>query len=626
MTHIDMGDLYAYMEGALTGDSEPERKRIEEHLAGCEDCTRTLEEEKKLAQFVSKALSVEVPTHVLDSLPTAGELRALAETNAPSVTPITEAVKTQDKRRRRKAAFLPKWWVLQPQWQQVAALLVLFVGGAYVVINKQGTPPSVIPALVGPSTPQVRSPAGVTPAVAADAPAMEKGLPATDGDLPFLEIRTGETILGSLEAGDEVLGDGSFADPWIYRARAGRTVIIDLLSIDFDAYLFIGNEAADILAEDDDSGEGMNSRISFTPTESASYGIVVNSYDSTGRGQYALSVTLEDPDAESAGRAPDLSEPDWENLYPGNGDPNDRYALIVGIADYPGSDADLIGPDVDAQQFRGLLTDEFGFQDRNIVTLTDSEATRDHIIQAFSRHLGQAGPDGLAVFFYSGHGTQLEENFGLAGVYDPEPDGRDEAILVWGSTEYANISDDELGILADRLEANRTLIVLDACHTGTGTRSAASDGRQPKWTNLEDIEQSLERREEYLTGRISPLSTSSGFFLSRTSPFPLPTSAEDTPVISVGSTSIEVSDPMRHVLLAASADEEKAYTDPEFGYGVFTRMLVEEMRNASTLTTFDEMMARVQQRTLERTEGDQTPQTEGQLSSSRIREFLSRNR
>ena len=88
----------------------------------------------------------------------------------------------------------------------------------------------------------------------------------------------------------------------------------------------------------------------------------------------------------------------------------------------------------------------------------------------------------------------------------------------------------------------------------------------------------------------------------------------------------EVSDPRRHVLLAASAAEEKAYTDPEFGYGVFTRMLVEEMRNASELTTFDEMMARVQQRTLVRTEGDQTPQTEGRLSSSRIREFLSRNR
>ena len=616
MTHIDMGDLYAYMEGALAGDSESERKRIEEHLAGCEECAQTLEEEKKLAQFVSEALSVEVPTHVLDSLPTAGELRALAEANAPSVTPITGGDKARDKPRRRMATFLPEWLVLQPQLQ-AAALLVLFLGGTYVLLNQQGTPPSAIPGL-SPSAPQIRSPAAAetlttdesliqelgpdepetptpstptSPAVSADAPAMAKGLPAMDDELPVPEIRTGETILGSLEAGDEVLEDDSFADPWIYRARAGRTVIIDLLSNDFDAYLFIGNQEADILAENDDSGEGTtNSRISFTPTESASYAIVVTSYGANEAGQYALSVTLEDPDAESTGGAPDLSEPDWENLYPENGDPNDRYALIVGIADYPGSDGDLIGPDVDARQFRGLLIDEFGFQESNIVTLTDSEATRDHSVQAFSRHLGQAGPDGVAVFFYSGHGTQLEGNFGLTGIYDPEFDGQDEAILVWGSTEYANISDDELGILADRLEANRTLIVMDACHAGTGTRTT-SDGRQAKWTNIEDIKQSLERSAETIVSMLT-----------------------------------EVSDPRRHVLLAASMDQEKAYTDPEFGYGVFTRILVEEMRNASALTTFDEMMAGVQQRTLVRTQGDQTPQTEGRLSSSRIREFLSRNR
>jgi hypothetical protein len=82
---------------------------------------------------------------------------------------------------------------------------------------------------------------------------------------------------------------------------------------------------------------------------------------------------------------------------------------------------------------------------------------------------------------------------------------------------------------------------------------------------------------------------------------------------------------VRHVLLAASAADENAYTDPEFGYGVFTRMLVEEMRSARSSATFDEVMERVRERTLERTDGDQTPQVEGQLRSSVISRFMSRN-
>jgi serine protease Do len=87
----------------------------------------------------------------------------------------------------------------------------------------------------------------------------------------------------------------------MYGARAGSTVIIDLLSNDFDAYLFIGDEEAVILAEDNDSGGGTDSRIFFTPTESKSYRIVVNSYGENEVGQYGLSVTLEDRDTAEQG-------------------------------------------------------------------------------------------------------------------------------------------------------------------------------------------------------------------------------------------------------------------------------------------------------------------------------------
>ena len=95
------------------------------------------------------------------------------------------------------------------------------------------------------------------------------------------------------------------------------------------------------------------------------------------------------------------------------GDPSARYALLVGIGDYPGTRNDLNSPVADARIMQDVLVNTFGYDPDHLVLLLDEEADREHIIDAFQRHLGQAGPEGTALFFYSGHGMQLGENRGL---------------------------------------------------------------------------------------------------------------------------------------------------------------------------------------------------------------------
>ncbi len=156
------------------------------------------------------------------------------------------------------------------------------------------------------------------------------------------------------------------------------------------------------------------------------------------------------------------------------------HALLIGIGDYPAeggwkkisssNDLDVISQSL---QNRGVPA-------ADIATLSDAAATRDGILNAF-RHdfLDKLRPGDVAYFQFSGHGQQvIDEPDG------DELDGFDEAIVPYDSPMKFEagvnegqklIRDDELsGLLT---EARRRIgprgnlvVVLDACHSGTGTR------------------------------------------------------------------------------------------------------------------------------------------------------------
>jgi hypothetical protein len=156
--------------------------------------------------------------------------------------------------------------------------------------------------------------------------------------------------------------------------------------------------------------------------------------------------------------------------------PDARYALLIGIQEYPEGFRKLPGPATDVVEFRNVLVDVYGFLPKNVVTLP-KKATRQAILDAITNHLGQAGPDGMALLYFSGHGVQMSRNY---SVPDTEKTGTDQALLVWGADGKASvILDDELGHLLRNLNTPRVLFVADACHSGTVSKlqvAAAVDG------------------------------------------------------------------------------------------------------------------------------------------------------
>ena len=151
----------------------------------------------------------------------------------------------------------------------------------------------------------------------------------------------------------------------------------------------------------------------------------------------------------------------------------EKYALLVGIDNYGGKLPALSGCVNDVNDMRSVLCDSFDFTNdpEHVLVLVNAQATRDAIISAFKRQLidnARKHPDGIFVFEFSGHGSQVKDTNG------DEEDGWDETIVPIDSRTpgHFDIIDDELAALLQQLEAYtaNSTIILDCCHSGTGSR------------------------------------------------------------------------------------------------------------------------------------------------------------
>lgn len=153
-----------------------------------------------------------------------------------------------------------------------------------------------------------------------------------------------------------------------------------------------------------------------------------------------------------------------------------RRALLVGVNDYKYDDdiSDLGGTANDVDAMRDVLVRRFGFTESDLVVLKDKQATKANILKSFREHLiASAGADTIAVFYYSGHGSQMYDTSG------DEPDSYDETIVAHDSGRSADhpnndISDDEFNALLTDLgkKTRHTTVILDSCHSGSGVRAA----------------------------------------------------------------------------------------------------------------------------------------------------------
>ncbi len=410
-------------------------------------------------------------------------------------------------------------------------------------------------------------------------------------------------VTGTLDANDSTDQEGRLYELFTLSGTEGQYLDLHLESNDFDTVisLFTGTlDAPDVYASNDDIEVGVdaNSRLTGTLPQTATYTIQVKAY--SGGGSYTLTTTGEPP----VPAGPVVH--DWAQLYPGGGDPAGRYALIVGIDDYPGTANDLGSCIADTRVMKDALIRRFGFDPANIVVLHDAEANREHIMNAFTRHLGQAGPAGAAVFYYSGHGLQMDDNYGLAAEFDFEDDGVDEAIAIWAVDQKNSvILDDELGMLAEGIEAGRMLVMLDSCHSGTGTR-ARGEKQMRNFAQMKD--QFTLPAEYYGVKSGAPAAGTGGENMKE-----LVTRNRD------------------YVLLTAAAPDETALTGsdwPDYGgvASVFTYHLVKNFDAAGPNDTFEDIALRVREQsrdfTMSTQDHVQTAQFEGSQLGAGVQAFL----
>jgi len=151
------------------------------------------------------------------------------------------------------------------------------------------------------------------------------------------------------------------------------------------------------------------------------------------------------------------------------------YALFVGVDAYPAPVNPLDGCVNDVARMRDLLAARLaGSQDRFAPRLlADAQATREGVINTFRTHLGQAGPGDVALFYYSGHGSQEDAP---PEFWDFEPDKQNETLVCYDSRLPGgwDLADKELAQLISEVAANgpHFAVVLDCCHSGSGTRDA----------------------------------------------------------------------------------------------------------------------------------------------------------
>ncbi len=155
----------------------------------------------------------------------------------------------------------------------------------------------------------------------------------------------------------------------------------------------------------------------------------------------------------------------------------DEYALLIGIGDYPGIDADLEGPPNDVRILKDRLIRRFGIPENRIETLVNGQAVKSRILSELDRLYNRSSDGDYLFIYYSGHGT---------GYYDPKIRGEIEidtgALVPYdintkkGIEEVLNtllIGKRDLQPRFSRMDQDRLLFVaFDACFSENTVRSA----------------------------------------------------------------------------------------------------------------------------------------------------------
>ena len=151
-----------------------------------------------------------------------------------------------------------------------------------------------------------------------------------------------------------------------------------------------------------------------------------------------------------------------------------KRALVIGLGEQQDKAWNKINGDKDVPLVQAILKDA-GF--KSVTTLVNRQATKAGIVGAFKRMMASCKQGDVVYIHYSGHGQQMTD------VHNDENDGLDECWIPYDAYRKASktyhgekhLTDDELNVylnaIRDKIGAKgKLLVVIDACHSGDGTR------------------------------------------------------------------------------------------------------------------------------------------------------------
>lgn len=159
------------------------------------------------------------------------------------------------------------------------------------------------------------------------------------------------------------------------------------------------------------------------------------------------------------------------------------FALIIGINNYSDASVPLLsGCVADAEAMRHFLTATLKVPDSQIRFLSDTNAKRADIIKAFLEL--QTDPrikkNDPVLIFFAGHGAETKTP---AGWHSGDVDNKIQMIIPQDystkrTKQVHGIPDRTLGALINgiaRAKGDNITVILDCCHSGSGTRKGSAD-------------------------------------------------------------------------------------------------------------------------------------------------------
>ena len=151
-----------------------------------------------------------------------------------------------------------------------------------------------------------------------------------------------------------------------------------------------------------------------------------------------------------------------------------KRALVIGLGEQQDKAWNKINGDKDVPFVQAMLKNA-GFI--SVTTLVNRQATKIGIVGAFKRMTASCKHGDVVYIHYSGHGQQMTD------VHNDEKDGLDECWIPYDACRKASatyhgekhLTDDELNVYLNAIRnkigaKGKLLVVIDACHSGDGTR------------------------------------------------------------------------------------------------------------------------------------------------------------